>query len=87
MQLWRSISRATLASADVDLQGMALRPPAAHSDQRPYRLYQPEGPRSLEKAVDGAEDAGRGEGQDEPGTAPLQRIKNHHQGYGEQSKS
>src|ERR1700722_15080584 len=61
-------------------------PPTIDGDASPYRLHQAERPRALQKAVDRAQRAGRGEGENEPRAAILQRIEDQHGGDGRETE-
>ena len=61
-------------------------PPPPHGHQAPDALHKPERPCALQEAVSGAQPAGRGEREDEPGTAILQGVEDQHRRDREQSK-
>src|SRR5215469_324445 len=59
--------------------------PARHRDACPYGLDDAKRPGALQESVGRAHQAGPGEGQDEPGRAPLQGVGHQHGGDGEQA--
>ena len=69
--------------------GLTVRPdgePAAEGDDGPDDFDEAEGPRTLEKTVEGAEGAGEGKGQDEPRAAVFERVEDHAGGDGEEAE-
>src|SRR4029079_10085208 len=62
-------------------------PPAAERHQRPYSFHDSEGPRSLQKSIDGGHDAGAGKCQDEPVASMLQGIGDEHRGNRNQAEN
>ena len=66
--------------------GKRLCPPAPKGHDGPYRLDDSEGPRALQKPVDGAERAGAGETEDKPVAAILEMITNEHRRHGKEAK-
>jgi hypothetical protein len=63
-----------------------LEPPPARGNGGPDALHHTKWPGPLKEAVDRAERAGRGEPEDEPRTAILQRVEHQHQGHCNQTE-
>jgi hypothetical protein len=58
--------------------------PTPRGNERPNGFNETERPRALQKTIDGAEDTGPREREDEPATALLERIAHQHRRHGEE---
>jgi hypothetical protein len=61
--------------------------PAAQRDKAPNGFYDSEGPRSLQKTVNGTQCARDGEPENIPPASFFQRVTNQHRNYSEETKN